>query len=90
MNEYLDKVNTFCIAFVLGLVVGGIFGYCTSNKLKTTSPVEESRIDSLVNQREEIKIKINKLDSIKDAKIIEVINLDNDSTLKLFYELVRE
>lgn len=90
MNEYLDKVNTLCIAFVLGLIVGGIFGYCTSNYTKTTSPVEESRIDSLVNQREAIKIKIDKLDSIKDAEIIEVISLDNDSTVKLFYKLVSE
>ena len=35
-------------------------------------------------------VKIEKLDSAKNAKVIEVQTLDNDSTLKLFYELVSE
>lgn len=51
-------------------------------------PVKESMIDSLTNNNNIIIVEINDLDSIKDAKIIEVKNLDNDSTLKLFYELI--
>lgn len=49
-----------------------------------------TKIDSLTKVNDSIKIKIEKLDSIKDAKIIEVSTLNNDSTLKLFYKLVKE
>ena len=56
-----------------------------------TTPVENVNvIDSLTAVNDSIKIKVEKLDSIKDAKVIEVSTLDNDSTLKLFYELVSE
>ena len=41
-------------------------------------------------RNKEYKNKLNKLDSIKDAEIIEVKTLDNDSTVKLFYKLIRE
>ena len=46
--------------------------------------------DSIIKVNDSIKIKIEHLDSIKNAKVIEVQTLDNDSTLKLFYELVSE
>ena len=54
-----------------------------------TRPVEEIiKADSIIKVNDSIKIKVEQLDSIKDAKIIEVQALDNDSTLKLFYELI--
>ena len=46
--------------------------------------------DSIIRVNDSIKIKIEHLDSIKNAKVIEVQTLDNDSTLKLFYKLVSE
>ena len=46
--------------------------------------------DSIIKVNDSIKIKVEHLDSIKNAKVIEVQTLDNDSTLKLFYELVSE
>ena len=46
--------------------------------------------DSIIKVNDSIKIKIEYLDSIKNAKVIEVQTLDNDSTLKLFYKLVSE
>ena len=49
-----------------------------------------TNIDSISQVNDSIKIKIEKLDSAKNAKVIEVQTLDNDSTLKLFYELVSE
>lgn len=47
-------------------------------------------IDSLKQENKKIIIEVNNLDSIKDAKIIEVKALDDDSTIKLFYELISE
>lgn len=71
-----------CITFGLGY----FFGSINSN---TTRPVEEIvKADSLIKVNDSIKIVVTDLDSIKNAKVIEVKTLDNDSTLKLFYELI--
>lgn len=70
--------------FIVGFVVGH---FVIPNKC---TPVDNKTIDSLTQVNDSIKIKIEKLDSIKNAKVIEVSTLDNDSTLKLFYELVSE
>ena len=50
----------------------------------------ELEIDSVAKINDSIKIKVETLDSIKNAEIIEVSSLDNDSTVKLFFKLVRE
>ena len=87
-NGKLDWVLEMLMAFVAGCIVGAI---TLHSYTKQSNPVENStKIDSLITVNDSIKIKVEKLDSIKDAKIIEVSTLDNDSTLKLFYELVSE
>ena len=87
-NGKLDWVLEMLMAFIAGCIIGAVTLYsCT----KENKPVENTaKIDSLITVNDSIKIKVEKLDSIKDAKIIEVSTLDNDSTLKLFYELVSE
>lgn len=47
-------------------------------------------IDSITTANDSIKIEVKSLDSVKNAKVIEVISLDNDSSIKLFYKLVSE
>jgi uncharacterized protein YgfB (UPF0149 family) len=80
----LALIFTWCIIFFVGVGVGR----CTKED-NTTRPVEEIiKADSIIKVNDSIKIKVEQLDSIKDAKIIEVQTLDNDSTLKLFYELI--
>lgn len=81
-----------CLLF--GILVGAILTiilFCYSRcKSEHTFKEDMTKIDSLTKVNDSIKIKIEKLDSIKDAKIIEVSTLNNDSTLKLFYKLVKE
>lgn len=43
----------------------------------------------LQKHNDSLKIKVDNLDSIKNAKVIEVKALDNDSTVKLFYQLIK-
>lgn len=43
----------------------------------------------LQKHNDSLRIKIDNLDSIKNAKVIEVKALDNDSTIKLFYKLIK-
>ena len=74
--------------FIVGALVGSLM---TIKVYKSNTPTEKPAIiDSLITVNDSIKIKVEKLDSIKNAKVIEVQTLDNDSTLKLFYELVSE
>lgn len=85
----LDKFTIMMLIAVLFFILGTLLGVLLK---KESTPVEGNieKIDSLTKVNDSIKIKIEKLDSIKDAKIIEVSTLDNDSTLKLFYRLVSE
>lgn len=79
--------------FVFGLIaIFTIFGiYSFFHKTDNKTPVEESiTIDSLITTNHDIKIKVELLDSVRNAKVIEVSNLNNDSTVKLFFELVSE
>ena len=86
--KVLDRFTEFVVVFGLGVFIG----YLCNNKQVDNSqtPVEENRIDSLIKVNDSIKITIEHLDSVKNAEIIEVSTLDNDSTIKLFYKLVEE
>lgn len=82
----LFLLGMMVIAFCIGATIGVEY-----QKKYSTRPVEEIvKADSLVKVNDSIKIKVNNLDSIKNAKIIEVQTLDNDSTAKLFYELINK
>ena len=78
-----------CYSVILGLVI--IYKY-SIKIINNEDTVKENVIltDSIIKVNDSIKIKVEYLDSIKNAKIIEVQTLDNDSTLKLFYKLVSE
>ena len=53
-------------------------------------PPENTKVDSLMVANDSINLVIKKKDSVKYEKIQEVLKLDNDSTLELFKQLVRE
>lgn len=78
-----------CYLVVLALVI--IYSY-GKRIINDEDNIKENIIvtDSIIKVNDSIKIKIEYLDSIKNAKVIEVQTLDNDSTLKLFYKLVSE
>ena len=82
----LEKLIAWTL-FILCLLVM-ICGFVVSNTTSTTSPVEDSRIDSIKINNAKLIIEVESLDSIKNVKTVEVKALDNDSTLKLFYELI--
>ena len=83
-----ERVLTLLLVACFAFGIGYFFG---SSNDKTTRPVEEIiKADSLIKVNDSIKIKVNNLDSIKNAKVIEVQTLDNDSTAKLFYELINK
>lgn len=76
------------VVCIIAVVLGGIKACCGEDKT-TSSPVKEhQRIDSLKIDNSKLILEVETLDSIKNVKTIEVKSLDNDSTLRLFYELI--
>lgn len=73
------------VAIILLVIV---YHYFSFKNTSTTSPVESSKIDSITKDNNELIIEVKYLDSIKNDKSIEIKGLDNDSTLRLFYQLI--
>ena len=94
----IDNIKKFFIGlcYVVGcylVILAVVIIYRYSKKIiNNEEDIKENVIvtDSIIKVNDSIKIKVDHLDSIKNAKVIEVQTLDNDSTLKLFYELVSE
>lgn len=87
-------INIIClqvIATIIAIFIGVIIGLTIKvNKSGNSSPVEEmNEVKKLTNSADSIKQVIIILDSVKKDEIQKVQTLDNDSTLKLFYELLR-
>lgn len=84
----LSKLDIILITLII-FSIGYVIGYFVHKANSTiSSPVEMISIDSLNNTNKDIYNKIKQLDSIKNEKVIEVKSLDNDSTLRLFYQLI--
>lgn len=85
-QRYMAVVIGLMLLFV-GIMIGLVINV---NKCDTSSPVEEmNEVKQLTNSADSIKRVIIILDSVKKDEIQKVQTLDNDSTLKLFYELLR-
>ena len=89
-RETFERGLFLLVIAIIFFLIGGIIGIKFEKSKHTSRPVEETiiKVDSLVKVNDSIKIKVEQLDSIKNAKIVEVQVLDNDSTVKLFYELI--
>lgn len=84
----LSKLDIILITLII-FSIGYVIGYFVHKANSTiSSPVEMISIDSLNNTNKDIYNKIKQLDSIKNEKVVEVKSLDNDSTLRLFYQLI--
>ena len=94
----IDNIKRFFVGlcYVVGcylIIIAVVIIYAYSKKIiNSESDIKENITitDSIIKVNDSIKIKVEHLDSIKNAKVIEVQTLDNDSTLKLFYKLVSE
>ena len=77
-------VIIFVASFFTILICLCIDHYINSNQVK-----ENNKVDSITKVNKTLIIEVNSLDSIKNAEIIKIKELDNDSTVKLFYKLIR-
>ena len=87
MNNFSNKAGKGCVIlfvfiFVLiVIIIGSYYDRKTNNIIEPNVEIQKHN-DSL-------RIEVDNLDSIKNAKVIEVKTLDNDSTVKLFYQLIK-
>ena len=67
-----------------------LIGLCIDHYSNNNNQVKENnKVDSITKVNKTLIIEVNNLDSIKNAEIIKIKELDNDSTIKLFYKLIR-
>ena len=95
INEFIKDVLLFIkeifIGVILFFVIGIVFAIIMTfidNYYKKSNNIIEDNIE-LQKHNDSLKIEVDNLDSIKNAKVIEVKTLDNDSTIKLFYQLIK-
>ena len=86
MNDFIKEIiKGAAMFFVFGIVIIAIMSLIDNKKTYT---VVEQNVE-IQKHNDSLRIEVNNLDSIKNAKVIEVKTLDNDSTVKLFYQLIK-
>jgi len=91
-KKFVEKAGTILIVeltVVLILVLAGII-FKAEKDTDVIIKNAELDIDDKIKANDSIKLEIENIDKIKDAEVIEISSLDNDSTVKLFYKLVKE
>ena len=77
----ISMLMIFGVIFMIILILVDKYHKKNNNIIETDVELQKHN-DSL-------RIEVDNLDSIKNAKVIEVKTLDNDSTVKLFYKLIK-
>ena len=91
-KKFIEKAGTILIieltvVFIL-VMIAIIFKVEKDNDIIINKA--ELDIDDKIKTNDSIKLEIENINKIKDAEVIEISSLDNDSTVKLFYKLVKE
>lgn len=90
-EEHYFRDSIVCICCIVLVFILVIFAARCDENYDNTLPVKGNvNVDSILNTNDSIKYEIKQKDSIKYEEVFKVRNLDNDSTVKLFKELVRE
>lgn len=88
MDSFSNETGKGCVIFVvLVIALCASIAICDYHRKKNNNIIETDV--ELQKHNDSLKIEVDNLDSIKNAKVIEVQNLDNDSTIKLFYQLIK-
>ena len=88
MDSFSNEVGKGCIIFVVLVIALCVsIAICDYNHKKNNNIIETDV--ELQKHNDSLRIEVDNLDSIKNAKVIEVKTLDNDSTVKLFYQLIK-
>ena len=88
MDSFSNEAGKGCVILLVftfvvisSIIIGSYYHKKNNNIIEPNVEIQKHN-DSL-------RIEVDNLDSIKNAKVIEVKTLDNDSTVKLFYQLIK-
>lgn len=88
MDSFSNETGKGCVIFVVLVIALCVsIAICDYHRKKNNNIIETDV--ELQKHNDSLKIEVDNLDSIKNAKVIEVKTLDNDSTIKLFYQLIK-
>ena len=88
MDTFSNETGKGCIIFVVLVVALCVSRAICDYRHKKNNNIIETDVE-LQKHNDSLRIEVDNLDSIKNAKVIEVKTLDNDSTVKLFYQLIK-
>lgn len=92
MDSFSKIRIEYCIVGLISTIIICIITIIIITKTYYNSKIDNNIVISdieLQKHNDSLKIKVDNLDSIKNAKVIEIKTLDNDSTIKLFYKLIK-
>lgn len=82
--DYMWKVIGIILSYLITFSIGYFCSVIFNEK-----PIHNNNTE-MQAANDSIKLQVKQLDSLKNEKVIEVKGLSNDSTLKLFKQLVNE
>ena len=88
MDSFSNEAGKGCIIFVVLVVALCAYIAISDYNHKNNNNIIETDVE-LQKHNDSLRIEVDNLDSIKNAKVIEIKTLDNDSTVKLFYQLIK-
>lgn len=83
-GDYMWKVIGIILSYLITFSIGYFCAVIFNEK-----PTHNDNTE-IQAANDSIKLQVKQLDSLKNEKVIEVKGLSNDSTLKLFKQLVNE
>ena len=88
MDSFSNETGKGCIIFVVLVITLCVSIAFCDYRYKKNNNIIETDVE-LQKHNDSLKFKVNNLDSIKNAKVLEVEVLDDDSTINLFYNLIK-
>ena len=88
MDTFSNEACKGCVIFVVLVIALCVSIYFCNYRRKKNNNIIEPNVE-IQKHNDSLRIEVDNLDSIKNAKAIEVKTLDNDSTVKLFYKLIK-
>ena len=88
MDSFSNETDKSCIIFVVLIIALCVSIAICDYRHKKNNNIIETDVE-LQKHNDSLRIEVDNLDSIKNAKVIEVQTLNNDSTVKLFYQLIK-
>lgn len=82
----ISLISAIIICIIVSFIIAELHYRSKTNNSNSNIVISDIELQK---RNDSLKIEVDNLDSIKNAKVIEVKALDNDSTIKLFYQLIK-